>query len=66
MAADAALFSFLQMGCVNFFQQFPKSVKRFSDKNCGKNKELEQERDSEIAHSALKTNKVECGKDGQL
>jgi len=28
-------------------------VKRFSDKNCGKNKELEQERDSEIAHSAL-------------
>jgi len=34
-------------------EQFPKSVKRFSDKNCGKNKELEQERDSEIAHSAL-------------
>jgi len=33
--------------------QFPKSVKRFSDKNCGKNKRLEQERDSEIAHSAL-------------
>jgi|GEM_PF-2647729 len=23
-------------------EQFPKSVKRFSDKNCGKNKELEQ------------------------
>jgi len=34
-------------------RQFPKSVKRFSDKNCGKNKGLEQERDSEIAHSAL-------------
>jgi len=34
-------------------EQFPKSVKRFSDKNCGKNKALEQERDSEIAHSAL-------------
>jgi len=32
-------------------EQFPKSVKRFSDKNCGKNKRLEQERDSEIAHS---------------
>jgi len=34
-------------------EQFPKSVQRFSDKNCGKNKELEQECDSEIAHFAL-------------
>jgi len=31
----------------------PKSVKRFSDKRRGENKGLEQERDSEIAHSAL-------------
>jgi len=36
-----------------YLEQFPKSVKRFSDKNCGENKGLEQERDSEIAHSAL-------------
>jgi len=34
-------------------EQFPKSVKRFSDKNCGENKGLEQISDSEIAHSAL-------------
>jgi len=41
------------MGLTLALEQFPKSVKRFSDKNCGENKELEQERDSEIAHSAL-------------
>jgi len=34
-------------------EQFPKSVQRFSDKNCGKNKGLEQISDSKIAHSAL-------------
>jgi len=34
-------------------ERLPKSVKRFSDKRRGENKELEQERDSEIAHSAL-------------
>jgi len=34
-------------------EQFPKSVQRFSDKNCGENKGLEQTSDSEIAHSAL-------------
>jgi len=51
-------------------EQFPKSVKRFSDKNCGKNKHLEQERDSKIAHSALSLhqkilsdieNRIVCG-----
>jgi len=34
-------------------EQFPKSVKRFSDKNCGKNKQLEQTSDSMESHSAL-------------
>jgi len=34
-------------------EQFPKSVKRFSDKNCGENKELEQISDSIESHSAL-------------
>jgi len=34
-------------------EQFPKSVKRFSDKNCGENKELEQISDSIKSHSAL-------------
>jgi len=38
-------------------EQFPKSVKRFSDKNCGKNKRLEQNRDSKIVHFALGTGK---------
>jgi len=28
--------------CLSLLEQFLKSVKRFSDKNCGKNKELEQ------------------------
>jgi len=37
-------------------EQFPKSVQRFSDKNCGENKGLEQISDSEIAHSALASN----------
>jgi len=43
-------------------EQFPKSVQRFSDKNCGKNKGLEQERDSEIAHSALEQARHEVSK----
>jgi len=34
-------------------ERLPKSVQRFSDKRRGENKGLEQERDSEIAHSAL-------------
>jgi len=34
-------------------EQFPKSVKRFSDKNCGENKQLEQISDSMESHSAL-------------
>jgi len=34
-------------------EQFPKSVKRFSDKNCGENKQLEQISDSIESHSAL-------------
>jgi len=36
-------------------EQFPKSVQRFSDKNCGTNKELEQMSDSIESHSALNT-----------
>jgi len=35
-------------------EQFPKSVQRFSDKNCGENKGLEQISDSIESHSALK------------
>jgi len=35
-------------------EQFPKNVKRFSIKNCGKNKKLEQISDSIESHSALK------------
>jgi len=38
---------------ITSLEHFPKSVKRFLDKKCGKNKGLEQERDSKIAHSAL-------------
>jgi len=38
----------------NEIEQFPKSVKRFSDKNCGENKQLEQISDSIESHSALK------------
>jgi len=34
-------------------EQFPKSVKRFSDKNCGENKQLEQISDPMESHSAL-------------
>jgi len=34
-------------------EQFPKSVQRFSDKNCGENKQLEQISDSIESHSAL-------------
>jgi len=34
-------------------EQFPKRVKRFSDKNCGANKQLEQISDSMESHSAL-------------
>jgi len=34
-------------------EQFPKSVKRFSDKNCGENNKLEQISDSIESHSAL-------------
>jgi len=34
-------------------EHFPKSVKRFLDKKCGKNKELEQISDSIESHSAL-------------
>jgi len=34
-------------------ERLPKSVQRFSDKRRGENKGLEQERDSEITHSAL-------------
>jgi len=41
------------MGMGGSFLSLPKSVKRFSDKRRGENKGLEQERDSEIAHSAL-------------
>jgi len=37
----------------NEIEQFPKSVQRFSDKNCGENKKLEQISDSIESHSAL-------------
>jgi len=36
---------------IDELERLPKSVKRFSDKRRGENKGLEQERDSEIAHS---------------
>jgi len=41
-----------------FLEQFPKNVKRFSDKRRGENKGLEQISDSEIAHSALEDDGV--------
>jgi len=34
-------------------EQFPKSVKRFSDKNCGKNKELEHSVEPSETKNAL-------------
>jgi len=38
---------------MGLLEQFPESVKRFSDKNCGENKELEQMSDSIKSRSAL-------------
>jgi len=43
----------LQSGLGDLLEHFPKSVKRFLDKKCGKNKELEQISDSIESHSAL-------------
>jgi len=46
------------IGLVNgtALKQFPKSVQRFSDKNCDENKQLEQISDSIESHSALSQN----------
>jgi len=43
-------------------ERLPKSVQRFSDKRRGENKGLEQERDSEIAHSAGSISMVDVTK----